>query len=308
MSVYKSPKSPYYVYDFQRGGRRYSGSTRETSRRAAEAAEKQLIELIEKSLKASAGRRVPTLREAAHRYYEEVAQHGFAPDTAVQILSHLAELVGPDLPITLITDDVVAKAVATRRAEFRYGDPSKGHVLPSTVNRTLTQPLQRVLTRAKKVWRIPLPQEPIWGDHLLKEPRERVRELRYDEEEKLEAAEREDYRAPRLFAQITGLRRREVAGLTWDQVDFAAEVIRVVGKGDKPHVLPITPELRAILEPLQGNHPRRSSRTGRARPGLPPARPPGDPRRALADYPGGLQAGHAGGPRQGRHQGDAGGP
>jgi integrase len=35
-------------------------------------------------------------------------------------------------------------------------------------------------------------------------------------------------------AQITGLRRREVAGLTWYQVDFAAEVIRVVGKGDKP--------------------------------------------------------------------------
>jgi integrase len=34
------------------------------------------------------------------------------------------------------------------------------------------------------------------------------------------------YRAPRLFAQITGLRRREVAGLTWYQVDFAAEVIR----------------------------------------------------------------------------------
>ncbi len=61
-------------------------------------------------------------------------------------------------------------------------------------------------------------------------------------------------RAPRLFAQITGVRRREVASLTWRQVDFEAEAIRVIGKGDKPHVIPITPELHALLWPLQGQH------------------------------------------------------
>ncbi|MBK3400393.1 site-specific integrase [Methylobacterium ajmalii] len=255
MSVYKPAKSPYYAYDFQRGGKRYSGSTRATSERAAKAVEKHLIAEAERTLKVVGGPAAMSLLEAADRYYAEVASHGFDPKTAGEVLGRMTRLVGKDLPLTAVTDEVVARAVAARRAEHRYGDPSKGLVLPSTVNRTLTQPLQRVLTRAKKVWRIPLPQEPIWGDHLLREPKERVRELRYDEEEKLEAAEREDYRAPRLFAQITGLRRREVAGLTWYQVDFAAEVIRVVGKGDKPHVLPITPELRAILAPLQGHHP-----------------------------------------------------
>jgi len=55
--------------------------------------------------------------------------------------------------------------------------------------------LRRILTRVRKTWRIPLAEEPDWAGHILKEPVERTRELRFDEEEAIETVERPDYRA-----------------------------------------------------------------------------------------------------------------
>lgn len=256
MSVYKPSQSEHYLYDFWRGGKRFSGSTREGTKRAAEA--------FETRIKTAAGpKRVmgktvvvaETIDTATRRYWLEVGVHTATADKLKADLERLVALVGPATSLTAITDDLVAAIVAKRRADFRFGEPRLGRISPAHINRTTTQPLRRILTRARKVWKVALPDEPNWAAHILKEPKERVRELRYDEESRLEAAERDDYRAPRLFAQITGLRRREVAGLTWDQVDFTTEAIRVVGKGDKPHVLPMTPELREVLEPLRGHHP-----------------------------------------------------
>ena len=111
------------------------------------------------------------------------------------------------------------------------------------------------MLRARKFWSVALPNEPHWSTHILTEPRERVRELRADEKRRIEHVESEDYRRVRLFAQITGLRLREVVTLTWSQLDFDLKVIRVVGKGDLPHVVPITAELEALLLPLKGHHP-----------------------------------------------------
>mgnify|MGYP001078289247 CR=1 FL=1 len=137
------------------------------------------------------------------------------------------------------------------------GRPKLGLVSVGTVNRTVTQLLRRILTRARKVWKRALPNEPNYAAHLLEEPTERVRELRFDEEAAIESAERDDLRPARLFAQATGLRRREVVSLTWPQVDWGAGVIRVVGKGDKPRTLPITPEITGLLWPLREHHPTR---------------------------------------------------
>ncbi len=205
-----------------------------------------------------------TINQAASRYYQEVGAHTTTATETARNLERLVGWIGLDTPLTDITDELVARLVARRRGEekvnaARKSQPGKalaplGRVSNGQVNRSVTELLRRVLTRARKVWKIALPDEPNWTEHRLPEPRERVRELHYDEEARLEKAERDDYRAPRLFAQITGVRRREVASLTWRQVDFEAEVIRVIGKGDKPHVIPITPELHALLWPLQGQH------------------------------------------------------
>jgi len=42
-----------------------------------------------------------------------------------------------------------------------------------------------------------------------------------------------------MFAQATGLRRREVVNLTWSQVDWGAGIIRVVQKGERGRRIPL---------------------------------------------------------------------
>lgn len=254
MSVYKRPDSPYYHYDFQWRHSRFHGSTRETDRRKAEAFERTEKERV----KRQAALRVEPAASmsfdiAADRYWMEVGQHSKETDLEVNI-ARLVEWIGANTPLAEIHDDLLAHLVARRRGEPRRANPKFGLVSAATVNRTVTQLLRRILTRARKKWRIALPAEPDWAGHILKEPAERTRELRFDEEAAIETAERADYRPARLFAQATGLRRREVVSLTWSQVDWAAGIIRVIQKGDKPHVIPITPEVTDILWPLRGHH------------------------------------------------------
>lgn len=196
-----------------------------------------------------------SIDDAAARYWHEVGQHTTNAADLDRELAELVKTVGPSTALADITDDKLAAWVARRRGEFRFGDPNRGLVSPATVNRGFTQILRRIFQRARKVWKVVLPDEPDWTSHILAEPRERVRELRVDEEISIEAVERDDYRPVRLFAQASGLRRREVVSLTWPQVDWSAGVIRVVGKGDKPHVIPITPEITDLLWPLRGHHP-----------------------------------------------------
>lgn len=255
MSVYKPKNSPFYHYDFQWRGARFHGSTGEADRRKAEA-----VERAEKQrLKDAAARggdpsRAMAFDIAADRYWIEAGQHADSASEIEVNLARLVEWIGKDRRLDDITDDLVARLVARRRGEFRWGKPKLGLVSNAQVNRSVTQLLRRIMVRAQTIWKVPLPDQPKWSSHMLPE-RERVRELRHDEEARIEEAERDDYRPARLFAQATGLRRREVVGLTWPQVDWSGGVIRVVGKGDRDHALPITPEITAILWPLRGHHP-----------------------------------------------------
>jgi integrase len=55
------------------------------------------------------------------------------------------------------------------------------------------------------------------------------------------------------FLRLTGWRRGEALGLTWDQIDWEAEVIRLAStdtKGGEPRVFPfgLAPELKTLLE------------------------------------------------------------
>ncbi|MDF2621444.1 MAG: integrase family protein [Xanthobacteraceae bacterium] len=256
MSVYKREDSPYYHFDFQRRGVRFYGSTGETSRREAEAFERAEKERVKAALARGAGASARmSIDDAAGRYWTEVGQHTTNAEDLDRELAELVATIGASTALGDIDDNTLAACVARRRGTFRFGKPELGLVSPATVNRGFTQILRRIFMRARKVWKIALPDEPDWSGHMLKEPRERVRELRLDEEIAYEDVEWDDYRPVRLFAQATGLRRREVVSLTWPQVDWAAGIIRVVGKGDKPHVVPITPEITELLWPLRGHDP-----------------------------------------------------
>jgi integrase len=110
------------------------------------------------------------------------------------------------------------------------------------------------MNRARDAWDIPVGKV-AWGMHLLPEPKERVRELREHEETALNQAIRDDYLPALGFFIVSGCRLKEVVALKWKDIDWGARTISIMGKGDKPDVIPLTSELRSILWPLSGHHP-----------------------------------------------------
>ena len=106
------------------------------------------------------------------------------------------------------------------------------------------------------MWNVRFDHEPKWKDHWLKETGERVRELRDDEAERIEAATREDYWPLFAFARATGLRQKECALLRWSEVNWQAGQIVKRGKGNETVTAQNHKKRCArILWPLRGHHP-----------------------------------------------------
>jgi integrase len=116
--------------------------------------------------------------------------------------------------------------------------------------------LKKLFTRARNVWGIRFNQMPNWKEHMLREPEERVRELRDGEEQRIMRAMRDDYSPLIEFARMTGLRAAEVRTLEWSHVNWGTRQIVRLGKGGRRVSTPITDELRKLLWPLQGHHER----------------------------------------------------
>jgi integrase len=253
MSLLKAPRSPFWQYDFERGGRRFRGSTGTGSRREAEAFQRREIAKAERD--ADVAINVATslkLDDVAERYWLEVGQHHAgegAPNTKRQ-LARLLAFFGPTKLLTEINGDDITRLVAWRRAQ--KAPNTKKAISPFTINDT-TEQLKKLFTRAK-VWGVGFPNEPRWRDHWLKVPQERVNELRGDQGERLLAAAGDDYAPVLAFANATGLRQRECM-LRWSEIDWDNERIAKKGKGGKDVFTLITSEVRAILEPLRDHHP-----------------------------------------------------
>lgn len=263
MSVYKPKGSPFYQFDFQLGGNRFSGSTKRTNERDAKAVEKAEREKA-KQAQAAARAAATSLKinDVAGRYWQEVGQHHAGKANTWRDLERLVEYFGPETFLTEIDDNEVAKLVAWRRGHrvtrtTKRPRPKHAPPLPlvsnATVNRSTTEVLKKLFTRAK-AWGAVFPKEPEWKIHWLKEPEERVRELVGDEGDRLDAATRDDYVPFFHFAGTAPLRLNECL-LRWPEVDWGARQIRKRGKGGKLVTAQITPAVREILWPLQGHHP-----------------------------------------------------
>ncbi len=255
MSVYRPKKSPFYHYDFQHRGIRFAGSTGCASKRDAEAFERgKKDEARVQALTLTAQTDAPmAFAPAAARYYVEHGQHlrGEGPKSLKSIIGWLERELGPHTLLSAIGNDKIAQLVAIRRGQ---------DVEPATVNRTVTQPLRKILFRARDVWAQNI-QKIEWKRHLLKEPEERVRVLSAAEEIALFEHLRADYHPSVRYAIKSGCRLSEIVpgkhfpGLKWRDIDWGARTITVHGKGGKIGTIPITPGLRALLFPLQGHHP-----------------------------------------------------
>jgi integrase len=263
MSIYRDPRSPYYRYDFQISGYRFSGSTKlrdERDAAAFEEARKAEARRIVEQIRA-AGAEPLTLQAACDRWW---AEHGLILSDAKikSALDRLVEIIGGKTFLHAINDDVVSRMVEERRKDVRRDRTIKDGdertilyrpITPTTVNRTIAL-LRRVVSRARDNWNAAIVKAPAWERHFLKEKRRHVRELSAAEEATLDHVEDIDFAELRRFAIITGLRRRDLI-LTWPQVDFELGVIRVITKGGVPRTLPLTREAYAILWKRRSQHP-----------------------------------------------------
>ena len=263
MSVYRDKRSPYYQYDFQHAGNRFSGSTKCTTRRDAERFEAAELEKAKALMKATARAKASlAIDDVAARLWNHSAQYDSEPKATEINLARLVEYFGPSKPLTEIDNQAAKDMVAWRRGQRvkRRGKRTKEaeRALPlvsnATVNRSATKVLQRLFAFAKSEKAV-FENEPDWEDLLLDEPEERVRELKLEEADALDQAMRDDYGPFFDFVRASGMRLKECVTLRWEEVDFGAKQIVRLGKGRRRVVFPITAAVREILYPLQGQHP-----------------------------------------------------
>ena len=186
-----------------------------------------------------------TINVAFDRFWCEVGNgyRGNAAKTFFASLAWLLEAMGKNALVKEIGKRDVSALVAKRRAEG---------VSNATINRTVTEPLRCVLNRARKHWEEPVKELP-WGDFKLAEQKERICELREDEQIAVFDVMRPDYHPIIEFALLSGFRLFECVGVRWANVNWGAMEITVRGKGDKVAVIPTTYEMRDVLWPLQGD-------------------------------------------------------
>ena len=264
MSVRKRKGSANYWYSFSVKGHRYRGSTGTADRGLAEIVEAR--ERHDLLMQAVTGRKPEIAFDAAGgRYLAEVANFQSTGGTVGSALARMAKALGPGTLLSQLDGDALAQLVAKRRADRVGKKPPKGKadrrpmVTNATVNRDL-ELVRRIMRRAGDVWGCAVAKVN-WSQLMLPEPKERVRHLSQDEERRLFRTLRPDYWPLILFAMLSGMRLGAVIGLTWPQVDLEGQVLHILLKskepGGRPHVVPITPAMAALLQGERGRHERR---------------------------------------------------
>jgi len=241
--IYRRKGEDTWSYDLVVRGHRFCGSTECKERRAAE----RWITTFRAEKRAAIaqldGREPMNFGAASTRWWNERGQHRKDARSLEGYLALLQSRIGMKTALASIDDNTVAKLVALRRADG---------VSPSTVNRSMTEPLRAIITRAR-LWKQPV-QTIDWRAHKLKEPEGIVREASAEEEAKAFAALRTDLRAITMFLLVTGWRRAEACRLKWSDINFETGFATVEGKGGIIHRRPLPAAAIAILRGEQDRH------------------------------------------------------
>lgn len=268
MSVYKPAKSRFYQFDFIIQGRRYHGSTGQTTRRAAEAYEDRQRKAAAEGKLGDAAQL--TLDLAAGKWWEEVGKHRGESDLDRQLkrLKRLVALFPKDVKLAEITTAMISDAIQKRRgitfkrgadrlgADGRIRKAKEYAVSNATVNRDVIQTLRPVLRRARTHWGAKGLEEIAWSDLNLDTPRETVRV--YSE------VERAAWTAENGPTAALALRLLLTYGLRFGELFFPLDAFEAEGsrltwmkgrKLDVPHSVPL---LAADAREIAG-------RVGRAR-------------------------------------------
>ena len=259
MSVYKPKGSPFYHYDFWWRGDRFHGSTRRTNRREAEAVERaERDRARRRTARSQATSTSLKIDDVAGRYWIEVGQHHAGQKNTWRDLERLIDYFGATKLLTEIGDDDVACLVAWRRGHRIVRSQRKNALAPlignATVNRSTTEVLKKLFTRAQRLGRAFRPRaevEIIPTGYLSR--KSAFASWSATRATRLEAATRAELSAlfsPSPARLVCGCASACCGGR---KLDWDARQIRKAGKGGKPLVTaPITPTVRSILWPLRG--------------------------------------------------------
>ncbi|WP_232830494.1 site-specific integrase [Oceanicella sp. SM1341] len=240
---FKREGSPHYHYDrtITVAGRRYRvrGSTGETSKTRAKEIEEHAVRAERDRIMHGDDRQHLTLDQALGTYAANVAMYQPSWRTTQSQSRALLASLQRTTPLDTITTATLTEHTARRRAAAAN----------ATVNREL-QLLRRVLSYAQKNLNAAVPDID-WKALTLREPRERVRELTADEEQRLFANLREDFHPLVRFCLITGCRVGSAIKLEWRDVDLRARALTFREmKGGEHHAIPLSATLVLLLANL----------------------------------------------------------
>ena len=168
-------------------------------------------------------------------------------------LEHLKLVFGADTPLSQITAAKIS-AYKAQRLSMR-SERTERPLTAAAVNRPLSL-LRHLLRLAHDDWEL-LPSVP--KIRLEKEPQGRIRWLEPDEQARVLAAcekSQSKHLLPLVtIAMETGLRKGELLGLTWSQVDMSRGVIRLeMTKSGKRREVPMRQVVYNVLSQLPGPH------------------------------------------------------
>jgi integrase len=250
MSVRK--RGDYWWYDFRCNlhKTRHRGSLREarTKAQAEQAEANKRLECFGVAY-GSAQRQTPKLGEFIDKTYMTWAKTNKKSWRDDELICNVikAHFKGKRLD-EISPMDVERFKKVRRETPTRHDEPRSA----ATVNRELTV-LSRVLALAVDAGHVD--ENPCRRVKRFKEDNERVRFLTDDEETRLmkQIGDRELLRSVVIFALNTGLRRGEIFGLRWTEVDWSRNFIHVINtKTGKSRIVPLNEATRAVLRQQQG--------------------------------------------------------
>ncbi len=233
---HRHKNSPFWQYDFQIGGRRFSGSCGTADYQEAKAVEAQARVAARAAPQTPPG--IFTLSQALGTYCQNVAQHQPSWRTTESQAKALLAGLGAQTRLDQITDAMILDHVARRRATVANG----------TVNREL-QLLGRAMRHMADFHAATVAPLKLKAAEVA-EPQERIRELTADEQTRLFQHLRIDLHPMAKFALMTGARRASICGLKWSDVDLHIRRMRFRLKGGGFQIFPINDEMCAFLSSL----------------------------------------------------------
>ena len=240
--LYKRPKSSYWWCQFTApDGRRVRQSTKTV--------DKQQAQEFADTLKARYWR-ILRLGEKPRRTWKEAAVKWFKETSRRSKQDALDQIKWVDPYLGKLYLDEINREVIDKITQAK----SKTGVKPATVNKML-EIVRVILNTALKEWE--------WIDRvprvcLLKTENARIRWITKAEAIRLLGSLPGHLRYMVAFSLATGLRRNNVTGLEWSQVDLSRQVAWIHGdqsKSGRPIGVPLNSEAIAVLRGQLGKHP-----------------------------------------------------